>query len=108
MTGCDDGKVKIWHLASSECLKTLGEHSGAIEYVLVARARNELISTSWDSTVKIWDTRTYDCLKTLHGHTNWVRCLIKINKAGLVVTSSGDSLIKGMFIFFNGIKKKRI
>ena len=96
VAGADDGKIKIWSMsAGGKCLKTLSGNAGAIEYLLLVRSRNELISTSWDNTVRIWDSRTYECLKTLHGHSNWVRCLIKIEKTSFLVTSSGDTLIKG-------------
>ncbi len=99
VTGSDDGKIKIWSMTpagGSGCSRTLSGNVGAIEHLLWVGSRNELISTSWDSTVRVWDARTYECLKTLHGHANWVRCLIKIEKTSLLVTSSGDTLIKGI------------
>lgn len=65
ITCSDDGKIKVWDLASSECLRTIDAHEGAIYSLKYIPQKNIYISSSSDNTIKIWSADTFECQKTI-------------------------------------------
>ena len=63
ISASDDKMIKIFNLATGECLKSLEEHQDWVTFILIIR--NKFISASLDKTIKIWDINSYRCLKTL-------------------------------------------
>ena len=66
--------IKIWDLATNECLATLEGHSLEV-WCLEKISSHTFASGSHDKTIKIWDIRQNVCLKTLTGHQNVIGCL---------------------------------
>ncbi len=62
-----DGKIKVWDLFSSECLRTIDAHEGAIYSLKYIPQKNIYISSSSDNTIKIWSADTFECCKTIDG-----------------------------------------
>ena len=59
VTGADDGKIKVWDVASGFCLATFEEHTGAVTQVQFAKRGQVLFSASLDGTVRAWDLIRY-------------------------------------------------
>jgi WD40 repeat protein len=68
----EDLTVKIWDIASGNCLKTFIGHSGWVLDIAVSSDGSFLVSGSLDRTVKIWDVGTGQCIRTLVGHQDWI------------------------------------
>eukprot|EP00404_Azadinium_spinosum_P007093 CAMPEP_0180443608 /NCGR_PEP_ID=MMETSP1036_2-20121128/14765_1 /TAXON_ID=632150 /ORGANISM="Azadinium spinosum, Strain 3D9" /LENGTH=413 /DNA_ID=CAMNT_0022449931 /DNA_START=140 /DNA_END=1377 /DNA_ORIENTATION=- len=87
-----DNTVKVWDLASGQCLATLTGHAKCV-WALVLFDPRRLVSASADFTVKVWDLLRSRCAVTLKGHEDWVMALAKVSNIRLVSASS-DLAIK--------------
>ena len=65
-SGYKDKTIKIWDIATGECVKTLVGHTDEVTSVYA----NELqvFSGSKDFTVRVWDIATGECINVLAGH----------------------------------------
>jgi WD40 repeat protein len=55
VTGADDGRVKIWNLATGKSARSLTGHKGAITSLKISADGTRLASASADKTLRIWD-----------------------------------------------------
>jgi hypothetical protein len=76
-----DSTIRLWHVPTGRCLRTLFGHLEGVWSVAADTLR--VVSGAEDRTVKIWDPRTGKCEKTFTGHAGPVICV------GL----SGDRLV---------------
>jgi WD40 repeat protein len=60
-----DETIRIWNVATGECLKTLQEHLGTVWSVSVSPISAIVASGSQDETIKLWDANTGECLRTI-------------------------------------------
>ncbi|KAK4078309.1 uncharacterized protein Triagg1_3325 [Trichoderma aggressivum f. europaeum] len=70
----EDHKVKIWDIATHDCIMTLEGHSYWVSAVAFA-PNGQLVSASGDNTIKVWDIATGSCTATLEGHGRWVTAI---------------------------------
>jgi WD40 repeat protein len=89
-----DKTIKIWHLESLECLKTLTDHTDSVNSVKFNTTNNTLISASSDNTIKIWSLENYALLKTLYAHTDSVNSIIISDDNKFMISASNDCTIK--------------
>jgi len=94
-TGGDDFTIKLWHLATGECVSTFSGHASAVLEILFHPDRNCLITGSADRTIKIWSLSTGECLSTLSGHQNWVWSLVFDTQRQVLWSGSQDETVKG-------------
>lgn len=59
VTAAEDGKIKVWDVASGFCLATFEEHTSAVTAVQFAKKGQVLFSASLDGTVRAWDLIRY-------------------------------------------------
>lgn len=59
VTAAEDGKIKVWDVASGFCLATFEEHTSAVTAVQFAKKGQVLFSASLDGTVCAWDLIRY-------------------------------------------------
>ncbi|HEY9862792.1 MAG TPA: hypothetical protein V6D21_01305, partial [Candidatus Obscuribacterales bacterium] len=57
--------VKLWDIATGECVKNLEGHNYPVWSVHSDRQGHFLASGSHDQGIKVWDLHTNECLKTL-------------------------------------------
>ena len=88
MSGSDDKTLKVWDVATGECVATLEGHSNMVRcgvhctFVMIWLRRispdgRRVVSASADKTLKVWDVATGECVATLEGHSNTVRCGVR-------------------------------
>ena len=59
VTAAEDGKIKVWDVASGFCLATFDEHTSSVTQVQFAKKGQVLFSSSIDGTVRAWDLIRY-------------------------------------------------
>ncbi len=54
VSGSWDYTIKIWNLATGECLRTLEGHLDSVNSVAITLDGTKIVSGSCDNTIKIW------------------------------------------------------
>jgi F-box and WD-40 domain protein CDC4 len=88
--GCDRD-VRVWNMATGQCLHTLRGHTSTVRCLKMSDAKTA-ISGSRDTTLRVWDIEKGVCKNVLVGHQASVRCL-EI-KGDIVVSGSYDATAK--------------
>ncbi len=68
-----DNTIKLWDVASGECIKTLFGHVEGVWSLAADRLR--IVSGAHDRLVKVWDIQSGRCEHTLAGHQGPVSCV---------------------------------
>ena len=90
VSGSDDKTLKVWDVATGECVVTPRGHSSYVRcgvrctFVMTCLRRRSralpfpdgrrVVSGSEDKTLKVWDVATGECVATLKEHSSYVRC----------------------------------
>ncbi len=72
ISGGRDGTLRVWDLASGECLRTLTGHTGPVLSVAVSDDGRTVVSGGRDKTVRVWELDSGRCVHTLTGHGSLV------------------------------------
>ncbi|CAK9436041.1 uncharacterized protein LODBEIA_P06020 [Lodderomyces beijingensis] len=88
VTGSDDGKIKIWDVASGFCLMTFTEHTSAVTQVQFAKRGQVLFSSSLDGTIRAFDLIRFRNFKTFTATS-------RIQFNCLAVDPSGEIIVGG-------------
>jgi small GTP-binding protein len=83
-----DKSLKVWHLDSGKCIKTIKGHKDRVYGVAVTPDGKRAVSCSKDKTLKVWHLDSGKCLKTLRGHTREVM--------SVAVTPDGTKAVSGL------------
>lgn len=67
-TASFDCTVRLWDLASRECLRVLGGHESPVRHVAFSPDGQWLLSGSWDKTARLWEVQTGKEIRALRGH----------------------------------------
>ncbi len=94
VSGGADRTIKLWDVATGECLQTLEGHSNWVMSVVFSPNGEQLISGSADRTIKLWDVATGKCLQTLAGHRHGVWSVAFSPDGQSFVSGSADRTIK--------------
>jgi WD40 repeat protein len=62
-TSSGDKTVRLWHVSTGECCKTLYGHANRVNAVTFNPNGRLLASGSDDETIRLWDVETGECLK---------------------------------------------
>lgn len=71
-SGSMDNTVKIWDLATGECLHTLTGHTSLVG--LLGLSPNRIVSAAADASLRVWDANTYELKHTLSSHAAAITC----------------------------------
>jgi WD40 repeat protein len=85
-----DGTVRIWEVATGECVQIL-RHEHWVIRTLFSRDGRYLIVSGMSATIYIWDTVDGQMVQTLTGHLDWVWS-IAISADGNTLISTGEDL----------------
>lgn len=87
-TGGEDGKVKLWNVASGLCFVTFSEHTGAVNSVCFSGNKKFVVSASVDGSVRAYDAVRYRNFRTFTG-------LRPVQFVSVAVDSSGEFVAAG-------------
>jgi WD40 repeat protein len=86
--------MRLWHVDSGQCLKTLSGHTNPIWSVVFSPDGHLLASGSEDQTVRLWDVDTGQCLMTLSGHTRPIPSVTFSPDGRLLASGSLDQTVR--------------
>ena len=86
--------IKIWDLASGQCLNALRGHTDIIKTVVITPDGQKILSGSIDYTLRIWDLETGACLRTITDPGTIFEAIAVTTDGKRIVSSSLDSSIK--------------
>jgi WD40 repeat protein len=89
-----DKTLRVWDLASGQCLKTLEGHTSSFKSVNITQDGKRAVLGSYDSTIRLWDLASGQCLKTLKGHTLLVNSVSITPDGKLAVSGSDDTTLR--------------
>jgi acetylornithine deacetylase/succinyl-diaminopimelate desuccinylase-like protein/predicted glutamine amidotransferase len=93
-TGCGDGLVRVWDVATGMCRRVLEGHAGAVLALAVTEIDGGtlLFSGSRDGTVKVWDAESgFLCKRTIRRHSDdVVSC---VSSTDVVLSGSADGQV---------------
>ena len=88
VTASDDGKIKIWDVASGFCLMTFQEHTSSVTAVKFAKKGQVLFSSSLDGTIRAWDLIRFRNFRTFTATE-------RVQFNSLAVDPSGEVVVAG-------------
>jgi WD40 repeat protein len=96
LSGSDDATIKLWDIATGQCLKTFTGHKKWLHSVAFSPDGLTALSGSSDKTLKLWDIATGKCIKTFTGpgHTAYVTSVAFSPDGKTVLSGSGDNTLK--------------
>jgi len=65
VSSSDDGKIKIWDIATGESVKSLTGHTASVKSILITKDKEQIISGCLEDEIKIWNIANGECVKTL-------------------------------------------
>jgi len=92
LTGALDSTIRLWHVPTGRCLRTMFGHVEGI-WALAADSLR-VVSGAEDRMVKVWDVRSGKCEKTYSGHSGPVTCVGL--SSDTLITGSEDSEVRVM------------
>lgn len=94
LSGSADTTMRLWDLATGECLKTLAGHTAHVRAVALTPDGKYAISGGSDKTLKVWDLKPGRCLQTIEAHDDTINA-VAVSPDGRFVLSGGrDKAIK--------------
>lgn len=93
-SGCRDGLIKIWDIASGRLRITLTGHISGVRGLAVSDRHPYLFSCGDDKMVKCWDLEQNQVVRHYHGHLSGVYCLAMHPTENLIVTGGRDSVAR--------------
>jgi hypothetical protein len=71
LSGSDDKTLKLWSVATGQCLHTFTGHKGRVNSVSLSADGRFALSGSSDNTLKLWSVATGQCLRTFTASTGY-------------------------------------
>jgi WD40 repeat protein len=96
-----DGTVRIWDVATGNCLHVLPHEHWTIRTIFSPNGR-ELIVSGMSSTIYVWDPRSGVLLRTLTGHNDWIWS-IDCSADGQTLYSTGEDLTIRVWDLADGV-----
>jgi WD40 repeat protein/serine/threonine protein kinase len=94
VSGSEDNTLRVWNLASGECLRILEGHSSSAEALAITPDGRQFVSGSEDTTLRVWGLARGECLRTLEGHMGGVEAVAISPDGRHVVSGSWDRTLR--------------
>jgi small GTP-binding protein len=86
--------VRLWEVATGQCLRVLEGHTNAVWRVAFSPDGQWALSGSHDGSVRLWAVATGQCLRVLEGHTDTVRSLAFSPDGQWALSGSDDRSVR--------------
>lgn len=90
-TGHDDGKVRVWDIASQQQLCELSGHDRPVSALAFTRDGTRLASAAEDRIIQVWEIPSGKKLNTLTGHTDRIPALAWHPQGHRLVSAGWDT-----------------
>jgi WD40 repeat protein/serine/threonine protein kinase len=94
LSGSSDNSLKLWDIATGQCLCTFIGHANYVSSVCLSADCRFALSGSWDNTLKLWDVATGQCLRTFIGHAGSVLSVCLSADRRFALSCSSDSTMQ--------------
>ncbi|KAG7191771.1 uncharacterized protein KQ657_002736 [Scheffersomyces spartinae] len=94
VTASDDGKIKVWDVASGFCLYTFSEHTSNVTDLVFSKKGNVLFSCSLDGTVRAWDLIRFRNFRVLTAATRVQFTCVAVDPSGEIVVAGSQDLFE--------------
>jgi len=94
LTGSEDKTLRLWDVATCQCLRAFEGHSQTVSSVSLSRDGRWALSGSHDCTLRLWDTQEGCCLRTFEGHTDKIRSVHLSADGRWAISGSEDKTIR--------------
>ena len=94
VTGGQDGRVRVWDVATGQERAALQGHTAWVSAVAVAPDGSWLASCGLDETVRIWDVASGRERAALQGHTKFVNEVAVAPDASWLVSAGQDGTVR--------------
>ena len=89
-----DGTIKLWSIATGECIKTFEGYTDAVTSVAFSPDGKHIVSGSYDKTIKLWSIATGECIKTFEGHADRIYSVAFSPDGQTVASASEDGTVR--------------
>jgi WD40 repeat protein/transcriptional regulator with XRE-family HTH domain len=93
-TGSEEGTVKLWEVATGQCLRVMIGHSEWVQSIAFSPDGQWLASGSGDRKVRVWEVATGQCRYILSEHNQWIWSVAFSPDGKLLASSGNDRCIK--------------
>jgi len=92
--GQGENTLRLWELATGECLRVFQGHKLVVESVAISPDGRWGLSGSWDATLRLWDLATGECVRVFTGHGAYVRSVAISPDGRWGVSASADGTVR--------------
>jgi small GTP-binding protein len=94
LTGADDNTVRLWDLATGDCLCVLSGHAKKITSLAWSDDKRRALTGSRDMTVRLWTVEKGYCLRQFKGHTDSVCAVAWSTDQQQILSASEDKTVR--------------
>jgi WD40 repeat protein len=94
LSGSFDNTLRLWKVATGQCLRTFEGHGERVNSVAYSRDGRFAISGSKDKTLRLWDVASGKCLRIFEGHTNDVSSVAFSPDGRFALSGSWDQALR--------------
>lgn len=94
VTGSTDRSIRIWDIATTECIKSIPAHARWVWGVAWSSNGEFVASGAEDATVRLWNPTTGEQIACLIGHEGWVKSVDFSADGKLVASGGGDGTVR--------------
>ncbi|WP_052567882.1 protein kinase domain-containing protein [Ktedonobacter racemifer] len=92
LSGSGDGGLRLWDVATGDCLHTFRESSYSVSSVCLSADGRFALSS--DSTLQLWEVATGRCLRTFQGHTKGAHSVCLSADGRFALSGHSDSTLR--------------
>jgi WD40 repeat-containing protein SMU1 len=93
-SGDATGKVKVWNLATGQCLRQYQAHNESITCLALARDASRVLTASASGTCREFGMVRQNVLQEYTGHASYIHSCHYAHDGTFVVTSSADGTVR--------------